>query len=402
MDDFGSIYKSGMNYESALKRILNCKDICQSNKKKIKEFSEYLLAEGLTKTRVEFYLRRLYKIAKFFGKKKFERARKEDIIKFLSKIEKKNYSEWTKHGFKVTLKKFFRWLRGTEEYPEEVKWIKTTVKNSKKKLPDELLTEEEVRKVAEAATHPRDRAFVLVLYESGCRIGELLSLRLRNVQFDKYGAVLLVNGKTGKRRVRIIASASDLTAWINNHPLKDNPDAPLWVQKKKGKNGFEPLHYEAARLLLKRLFEKAGVKKRFNPHIFRHSRATHLAKFLTEAQMKEYFGWVQDSRMAAIYVHLSGRDVDSALLKLHGFETEEKKEEKFKAKICPRCKEKNSPLAKFCSKCGLALDIKLAIELDKRRAQLDRLMDLLVSDPEVQKVIMKKLIRNISKMSTVT
>lgn len=151
MNDFGSIYKSGMNYESALKRILNCKDICQWNKKKIKEFSEYLLAEGLTKTRVEFYLRRLYKIAKFFGKKKFERARKEDIIKFLSKIEKKNYSEWTKHGFKVTLKKFFRWLRGTEEYPEEVKWIKTTVKNSKKKLPDELLTEEEVRKVARAS-----------------------------------------------------------------------------------------------------------------------------------------------------------------------------------------------------------------------------------------------------------
>jgi hypothetical protein len=34
--------------------------------------------------------------------------------------------------------------------------------------------------------------------------------------------------------------------------------------------------------------------------------------------MKEYFGWVQSSDMASVYVHLSGRDVDSALLKLHG------------------------------------------------------------------------------------
>ena len=34
--------------------------------------------------------------------------------------------------------------------------------------------------------------------------------------------------------------------------------------------------------------------------------------------MKEHFGWVQGSEMAATYVHLSGRDVDNALLKLQG------------------------------------------------------------------------------------
>jgi hypothetical protein len=43
--------------------------------------------------------------------------------------------------------------------------------------------------------------------------------------------------------------------------------------------------------------------------------------------MKEYLGWTQASEMAAVYVHLSGRDVDSALLKLAGKEVPETERE---------------------------------------------------------------------------
>ncbi|WP_394344768.1 hypothetical protein [Salinigranum halophilum] len=53
-----------------------------------------------------------------------------------------------------------------------------------------------------------------------------------------------------------------------------------------------------------------------NPHHFRHSRATHLANWLTEAQLCEWFGWVQGSNVPARYVHLSGRDIDNAYLAL--------------------------------------------------------------------------------------
>jgi integrase len=101
------------------------------------------------------------------------------------------------------LKKFFRWLRNSEDYPEEVKWIKARVKNSNPKLPEELLTEDEIRRIVSAAENPRDKTLVLVLYETGCRIGELLSLRIKNIQFDEYGALLLLSGKTGQRRVRV-------------------------------------------------------------------------------------------------------------------------------------------------------------------------------------------------------
>ncbi|RLF00099.1 MAG: hypothetical protein DRJ59_07465 [Thermoprotei archaeon] len=44
-------------------------------------------------------------------------------------------------------------------------------------LSEELLTEEEVKRLVKHATNLRDKALILTLYESGCRIGELLSLR---------------------------------------------------------------------------------------------------------------------------------------------------------------------------------------------------------------------------------
>jgi integrase len=343
------------------------------------------MVRGYSKARILKYLSTLLSLAKLLGKP-FVNAQKEDIIEVISKIEQSNYSDWTKHDFKSVLKVFFRWLRETEDYPEEVRWIKVTSK-SKVKLPEELLTIEEVLKMVDAAEHIRDKAFILTLYESGCRIGELLTLQIKHVHFDNFGAVLIVNGKTGQRRVRIILSAPKLHQWIENHPLRDNLNAPLWITLGKNKRVW---HYGTAKDCIQRLAEKVGIKKRVYPHLFRHSRATHLANYLTEAQMKQYFGWVQGSDMASIYVHLSGRDLDNALLKLNGMETQEKKEEeKFKVIICPRCKKSNSFDAKFCSFCGMCLDVKTSVEVEELRSKVDQLMTELVKNPEVLEALLK-------------
>jgi hypothetical protein len=69
---------------------------------------------------------------------------------------------------------------------------------------------------------------------------------------------------------------------------------------------------------LNKIAKKAGINKRIHPHLFRHSRATYMANFLTEAQMNAYFGWVQGSSMPSIYVHLPGCDIDDAVLKANG------------------------------------------------------------------------------------
>jgi len=302
------------------------------------------------------------------------------------------WSPATKHDYKVILKKFYKSLGGSEEFPDQVKWIKPNFKKNNHKLPEELLTEEDVRKLVEAAGHPRDKAFILVLYESGCRIGEILNLRIKNVLFDENGAVLLVNGKTGQRRVRIIASAPLLSVWLNNHPFRESPDSPLWIVVGT-KNHSQPLTYPSVATQLRKIAKRAGIKKKVNPHAFRHARATFLANNLTEAQMKEYFGWVQSSGMAAVYVHLSGRDVDNAILRLNGLEVAEKKEnESLKIRNCARCMERNSSLSKFCSRCGSPLDIKIAIELDEKRKTGDEVVSTLVRDPQVQQIIVSRIL----------
>jgi len=384
------IYAYGRRIDSILKKIENSID--SDSRARIIEFYQELLAQGYSKARVAKYLETLERIARLL-KKPLVEANRDDIAGVIREIGSRDYSDWTKRDYKIIIKIFYRWLRKTETYPQEVRWIKpeTTCNNM---LPEELLAPEEVTTLVETAWHPRDKALLSVLYESGCRVGEILSLRIKNVQFDEYGAKLIVEGKTGSRRVRVIASAPRLATWIDNHPLREDPDAPLWVNLwVKNKNA--PLSYGAFRSFMKDLARKAGIKKRIYPHLFRHSRATHLANHLTEAQMKEHFGWVQDSKMASVYVHLSGRDVDKALLRLHGLEVEKNtQEEKFKLIVCPRCKENNSPDAKFCNTCGLTLNLKTAMEMDAVSTKANELMTALIKNPEILDVLlsaMKKL-----------
>lgn len=365
--------------EGALRRVANS-SIDEENKNKILEFYHECIIRGYSKARTIKYVNTLEGIVRLLVKP-FSKAKKEDIAELIAKIESRDYSDWTKRDYKIILRVFYKWLRKTEDYPEEVKWIKTSTRG-RMKLPEELLTEEEIRKLVDAADNLRDKAFILLLSESGCRIGELLTLQMKHVQLDEYGAVLMVNGKTGQRRVRVILSAPKLNQWIENHPLKD-PDAPLWVTM--GTNSrYKVWTYGTAKEVLKKLAIRAGIKKRIYPHLFRHSRVTFLANHLTEAQMKQYFGWVQGSDMASVYVHLSGRDVDNALFKLNGMDVnEEKMEEEFKPLSCPRCKTRNSPDAKFCSNCGLCLDIKTSVEIDAVREKADRFMNELIKNPNV-------------------
>jgi len=108
-------------------------------------------------------------------------------------------------------------------------------------LPQDLLAEEEIRRLVEAADNPRDRAFIITLYETGGRIGEVGSLRIRDVPFHKGYASVMLRGKTGPRRVPVVAAVPYLGLWIEHHPDRSNPDAPLWPKLSDGK----PMSYPA-------------------------------------------------------------------------------------------------------------------------------------------------------------
>jgi len=369
---------------AALANLEKDQNVLDANRKKIKQFIEFIRAEGLSVPRQVRYTYVLRKLNTLLGKE-FRRTTKNDMIRVISELEKQDTAYDTKLSEKQCVKRFYKWLRNTEDdYPVEVKWIKAKRNNNHKILPEHLLTEDEVKELAETCQNQRDRALILVLYETGCRVGEILTLKVGDVQFDTRGAVMILKGKTGPRRARIIFSAKALSEWLNHHPSRLDLDSPLWTSFESARS-TKPLEYYAFRKMLSVTAARANIVKRVNPHSFRHARASNLANVLTEAQMKEYLGWVGDSKMASTYVHLSGRNIDNALLKLNGIKTQDEvnnEEHTLRIKTCSRCQEVNSPTSGFCSRCGCPLDVKTATLMRDEESKTDFVMDWLANDPE--------------------
>ena len=142
-------------------------EIIPANRKTILSFLQASQARGVGHARQIVYIYKLKKLSEMLGKD-YRKTTSKDMEKVLAKLEATRLSEWTKHTFKAVVKRFYQWLRGPDEgYPPEVRWIKLRMKNERRILPEELLTEEDVKKLAEAAENSRDRAFILTLYESG-------------------------------------------------------------------------------------------------------------------------------------------------------------------------------------------------------------------------------------------
>lgn len=384
------------HYEQRLKSALGALDedttLLLRNKELIRSYIKYRAAQGLSVPRQTRYIYCLRKLSRFLNGKLFEGAVKEDIIDVVSKIEDEETAYETKHTDKQCIKCFYRWLRGmddSKEYPVEVKWIKNERTMNHSLLPEDLLTDDEIRLMAESCPNARDPALILLIYETGGRIGEVLSLNVGSVRFDKYGAVLIMAGKTGGRRVRIIFSAKALAEWLNHHPASDSPDAPLWTNL-EGDGRILRLEYAACRKMLNEAAARCHIKKRVNPHSFRHARASTLANVLTEAQMNEYLGWIPSSRMPAVYVHLSGRNVDNALFKLNGIKTEREvneEERPLKPLQCKRCEEVNPPTNKFCARCGAPLDLQTALTLQKEEEKSDNLLNKMLLSEEFRGIV---------------
>lgn len=342
---------------AAVKRVEKA-GISDRNKELILRFRDASSLDGLGLPRIERYLGVLLLFAEIL-EKDFDRAERPDIERLVRIIQERMYAPATKLTYKAMLKRFYKWLTGgTDEYPAEVKWIKARLSPTDRRLPadGEMLTQTDVDRLIRAALHPRDRAFVSVLYESGARIGEVGSLQIRNVRFDRHSAILNLTGKTGSRRIRVVQSTPHLLEWLRCHPAREDESAALWVNVGT-KCLHSPCGYQAFRNMLIRLFGRAGLKKRFNPHIFRHSRASFLANHLTEYQMNHYFGWAQGSEMPATYVHLSSKQIDPAILRLNGINDLAPEEDGcVHPRICPRCDTINPHDEALCAKCGGPLD----------------------------------------------
>jgi len=380
------------------KKYIERLEITPKNKKSILQFIEQLSAENLTLIRQIKYLYAFGTICKLLDGKDFSKLTKQDMMSYCSKVNNSKYTEWTKRDFKIMIKRFMKWLREHEgqefdkhEYPSEVKWITTTVKENKLGYSKKLLTFEDALKLSEATNNLRDRCLVLLLYESGARIGEIMSIRIKDVTFEQWGASILIpKSKTKSRTIFIHRSAPAISNWLMDHPDRNNEDSPLFCGMWSKKRGKEIVN-QTIRYMLLVAAEKAKIKKPVNPHNFRHSRATELADSLSNSQLCNYLGWKQGSRELATYISM--KDTKDAILKLNGIEKKDEKTEKHKVVTCPRCGIVNSPDSKFCSHCSLGLELQSVMDYEKISKETLKTID----DPVKFELMLKPLIEQLEQ-----
>lgn len=217
----------------------------------------------------------------------------EDKYNIYSKNRKnKNYSEKTKLDFKKDIKKFFRWMHGdTERYHDLTSWIDTH--EEIQEVP--ALTREEVEKMANACD-TRNKAIIMILFDSGCRIEEFLNIRIGDLtkKEDNYYMIRIKHSKTKPRTISIPMCTQILEAWLTSHTNRDDSNAQLF-----------PMTYDAVRVMLKRI-SKRVLKKDAYPHLFRHSSATYYCHKLNQYQLCYRYGWSMASKQPARYIDREG------------------------------------------------------------------------------------------------
>jgi len=295
---------------------------------------------------------------------------------------------------------YWKWLyaRRGRPFPE---WLHIKVPRSRlsRKTDEDVLTRDEVGRLSDSTDSLRDKALIWALYETGGRIGELMSLRLADVELRAEGYIRLRvrREKNGQLSPMFLfeAGVPSMIAWMKSHPTRSNPDTPLWVDTSK--EWGAPIGYRAVTKMLDVAARRAQITKPVNPHNFRHTRATELAKdpSISGPILEKAMGWVPGSRMAETYQHLAAKDLEDALRRAHGFTGPIEPAQSAKPRrprSCGRCGTLNDAEDRFCGRCGGPLDVEAVLETEALKGKVDGLAKLLEA-PEVQRFLARAAAR---------
>ncbi|HCQ6371262.1 TPA: tyrosine-type recombinase/integrase [Clostridioides difficile] len=192
------------------------------------------------------------------------------------------------------------------------------IKEPRRKV--KVLTKEEIQKVYDSTTNIRDEFLIKLLYETGLRIGEALSLFIEDIKFDhnKGHRIKLVdrcelsNGamlKTVEREIHISQELIDLFDDYAYNILDDlEIDTNFVFVKLRGKNKGQPLEYQDVSDLFKRLKNKTGID--VHAHLLRHTHATIYYQTTKDIkQVQERLGHSQIQTTMNMYLHPSYEDI---------------------------------------------------------------------------------------------
>lgn len=349
--------------------------------KSMNDFHDFLKIRGLKPNSRLGYLYFLRDLARF-TKKEYKRLDKKDLISFFAYMQGHS-SAFHSNTWKIYAKRYFQWAYGMPKgkYPKLVQGEEfDKVKTERTIREEELLTDQEMHKMLETTTSARDRLILSLLGECGMRVGELVEIKIGDISFKEGYAVVQVSGKTGEREIVVVRCANQLREFVNNHPSKEPEDWLFWeINRKKGQktSKTKPLERHSVYMMVNRTAQRAGLKKRVYPHLFRFTCASRDIQFLTSEEMKSRFGWAKMSNMPAHYSAVKQTVMRNKLLAFHGVKIQKNENGGEDFAECPRCHMRNSRIDRFCNYCDAPLEVKAVVEQKRAEDRINEKIDAL-------------------------
>lgn len=161
----------------------------------------------------------------------------------------------------------------------------------------------------------RNRAMIEMLYGSGLRVSELVSLQLSNIYLDSH--CMRIRGKGSKERLVPISPVAEkwFAYWLEDRQqmIIDPHSEDIAFLNRRGKQLTRAMIFT----IIKRLAVQAGVTKTVSPHTFRHSFATHMLQNGADLRIIQQLLGHESLTTTEIYTHVDIQDLRDAILRFH-------------------------------------------------------------------------------------
>ncbi|VAX25455.1 Site-specific tyrosine recombinase XerD [hydrothermal vent metagenome] len=233
-------------------------------------------------------------------------VRSNDISEYFKILRDLGISSSTSARYLSAIKGFFKYL-SFQEYIEKDPAEILSARITERKLPT-VLSFNEINKIIEAPDTSnilgiRDRAMLELFYSCGLRVSELINLKISDLYFDD--GVIRVLGKGSKQR--IIPIGSSAIEWITEYLKTARPS----LEKRLKSENIIFLNKRGTKLsrmgiwkIVDRYVKEAGIEKKFHPHTFRHSFATHLLEGGADLRAVQEMLGHADISTTQIYTHI--------------------------------------------------------------------------------------------------
>lgn len=296
------------------------RDFSKDQNKVLNDFSIYLRGKRYSESTIKTYTFFIAEFVHFHRNKTLRVLTNREVEKFIEKVfVPRSYSISSQRQFISALKLFIKYYPYTEMEGATLERPKKS-----RKLP-QVLSQEQVIRLIQAAKNLKHRAVIAVLYSAGLRISELLSLELKDIDFQR-NQIFIRNSKGRKDRYGTLSQ--QIIPLLNNYINSYSPEK-RFVEGP----GNKPYSASSVRKFLSVYAKDAGITIKVSPHVLRHSYATHLLENgVGLRHIQELLGHAKPET-TMIYTHVTRKDLlaiesplDTAIQK---FNKKDKLEENF-------------------------------------------------------------------------